>query len=51
MYEFLAIMTTLFMGRLGSGLGSFYNDDFSGSFSVATMGFFILRKIKKNGTK
>ncbi|WP_416198191.1 MAG: hypothetical protein ACFWUA_00325 [Sporanaerobacter sp.] len=51
MYEFLAIITTLFIGRLGSGLGSFYNDDFSGIFSVATMGYFILRKIKKNEIK
>jgi hypothetical protein len=51
MYEFLAIMTTLFMGRLGVIIGAPSNVDFGGVFSVATMGFFILRKIKKNETK
>lgn len=51
MYEFLAIMTTLFMGWIGIGIGAPSNVDFGGVFSVATMGFFILRKIKKNETK
>lgn len=48
MYELIAVIFTGFMSILGASIGSSSNLDFSGAFAVMTMGFFILRSIKKS---